>query len=145
MGFGKWRFGSSRVSSTGSSNDSESSTRTTSPTESSTELSSSYSNSNSSKPSSSTSSTSSAPRRTWFKSNQRKKAIGSDDPAFARLHKPFTEQNLEHQKMLNAFEWNFGRQRRSSTCSWISSVSPCASRSASIDFGDGRDYGHNDV
>ncbi|KAI1268317.1 hypothetical protein F5Y18DRAFT_224542 [Xylariaceae sp. FL1019] len=142
MGLGKWRFGSSRAASTESSNGSETSTRTTSPTESSTELRSSYSDS--SKPSLSTSS-SSSPRRSWFKSNQRKKAPGFDDPAFARLHKPFTEQNLEHQKMLNAFEWNFGRQRRPSTSSWISSVSPGASRRASIDFGDGSGYGRDDV
>jgi hypothetical protein len=51
---------------------------------------------------------------------------------YPHLHKPFTKTNLEHQRILNAFEWNFGR---SSICDSIySGISPCASRRGSLDF-----------
>ncbi|KAJ3551862.1 hypothetical protein NPX13_g11257 [Xylaria arbuscula] len=84
----------------------------------------------------------------WFRSSphrsnkKRKSTISKDDPAFARLHKPFTPQNLEHQRMFESFEWNFGgssssgssnddddsyRRRRSS------SISPRETRDMTID------------
>ncbi|KAI2642862.1 hypothetical protein GGS21DRAFT_499975 [Xylaria nigripes] len=74
----------------------------------------------------------------WIRASlkpKRRSIISRDDPAFARLHKPFTPQNLEHQKLLNAFEWHFHddehqQQRR---LSFISSLSPCASRRPSMD------------
>lgn len=51
---------------------------------------------------------------------------------YPHLHRPFNKTNLEHQKILNAFEWNFGR---SSVCNSIySGISPCASRRVSFDF-----------
>ncbi|KAI8634613.1 hypothetical protein F5Y19DRAFT_118763 [Xylariaceae sp. FL1651] len=141
MALGKWRFSSSRKHSATSLSNSGTTTGMTTPTDSTHELSSS---SNMSSPSSPLSPSSpSQSRFSWFKSSPRssplpsKKSISRDDPAFARLHKPFTAQNLEHQKLLNAFEWNFGRQRRPShgARSYISSISPSASRSASIDYG----------
>ncbi|KAI1819597.1 hypothetical protein F4861DRAFT_126561 [Xylaria intraflava] len=99
----------------------------------------------------------------WLRSSlrsKRKSLISRDDPAFARLHKPFTPQNLEHQKLLGAFEWHFyndspaggddrgddrrsQQQQRRRRPSLISSRSPFDSRSPSFDgypraFGDGR-------
>ncbi|KAF3064020.1 hypothetical protein GL218_01208 [Daldinia childiae] len=67
-----------------------------------------------------------------FRSHKPKKSEERDE--FAHLNKPFTQQNLEHQKILNTFEWNFGKRRsshggRSST----SGISPSASRNTSVD------------
>ncbi|KAI1368449.1 hypothetical protein F5Y08DRAFT_295822 [Xylaria arbuscula] len=141
MSFSKWKFSSSRKTSpSGSSNidTSLSSSPTTGMSTPTSPISSSGGNSGSR---SSKSSLSSSPF-SWFRlsphrSNKRKSTISRDDPAFARLHKPFTPQNLEHQRMFESFEWNFGgrsssgssnddddsyRRRRSS------SISPCATR-----------------
>ncbi|KAI1378356.1 hypothetical protein F4677DRAFT_412949 [Hypoxylon crocopeplum] len=75
--------------------------------------------------------------RRWtggFKSNKPKKSTERDE--FAHLNKPFTQQNLEHQKILSSFEWNF-RKRKSSHGgrSSMSGISPSASRNASVDHG----------
>ncbi|KAI1312200.1 hypothetical protein F5Y03DRAFT_341710 [Xylaria venustula] len=142
MSISKWKFSSSRKHSTSSSGNSDtpmtSSSTTTRPS-SPTNPSSTGDNSNRS----SKTSLSSSPF-SWFRSphrsKKRKSTISSDDPAFKRLHKPFTPQNLEHQKMLSAFEWNFGssdddgyRRRRQSSLS----ISPCATRNMTVD-----DYGY---
>ncbi|KAI1327906.1 hypothetical protein F5Y16DRAFT_183376 [Xylariaceae sp. FL0255] len=94
------------------------------------------------KSSSSTSSSSDSSSRSWSSWLKRPPKpnnpaiITRSDPAFARLHKPFTEQNLEHQKLLAAFEWNSEKSSRRRRDSWVSSVSPCASprMSASFDY-----------
>jgi len=54
---------------------------------------------------------------------------------YAHLHKPFTPENLEHQKILNAFEWNFGTKRNSFDSSF-SGISPCTSRRGSMSDGE---------
>ncbi|KAJ1337687.1 hypothetical protein MN608_00541 [Microdochium nivale] len=54
---------------------------------------------------------------------------------YAHLHKPFTPENLEHQKILNAFEWNFGTTRNSFDSSF-SGISPCTSRRGSMSDGE---------
>ncbi|KAH8673975.1 hypothetical protein BX600DRAFT_221807 [Xylariales sp. PMI_506] len=52
----------------------------------------------------------------------------------ARLNRPFTQQNLEHQKMLGAFAFEFGKRKLShGGRSSMSGVSPGASRNASVD------------
>ncbi|KAI0840542.1 hypothetical protein F5Y06DRAFT_242855 [Hypoxylon sp. FL0890] len=68
-----------------------------------------------------------------FKSNKPKKPTDRDE--LAHLNKPFNQQNLEHQKILSAFEWNFTSKRKSSHGgrSSISDISPSASRHASVD------------
>jgi len=53
----------------------------------------------------------------------------------AHLHKPFTPENLEHQKILSTFEWNFGTKRNSFDSSF-SGISPCTSRRGSISDGE---------
>ncbi|KAK8055504.1 hypothetical protein PG993_000731 [Apiospora rasikravindrae] len=63
---------------------------------------------------------------------------GGDDGSYAHLERPFTQQNLEHQKILNAFAFSFGsskKQRRTShgAHSHMSGISPCASRNTSVD------------
>ncbi|KAI0453299.1 hypothetical protein F5B21DRAFT_293404 [Xylaria acuta] len=158
MSLGKWRFGS-RNRSTGSSgkgdmsSSSSSTTRTSSPVNNRGSVSGGNSNRNSKTSSSpSSSSSSSSSRLSWFRSSdraKRKSIISRDDPAFARLHKPFTPQNLEHQKLLSTFEWNCdddsGCKRRRTSLS----ISPCATRNATIDDDDyapdcgyGYDYGY---
>ncbi|KAI0408657.1 hypothetical protein F4802DRAFT_359123 [Xylaria palmicola] len=139
MGLSGWKLGSRKQSTASSGNSdtstSSSTTRTSSPTNKRT---SGGGNSRSSKTSSSSSSLLQFP---WFRSSsraQRKSIISPDDPAFSRLHKPFTPQNLEHQKMLSTFEWNFDErdsQRRRTSLS----LSPCATRNATAD-----DYAHDD-
>lgn len=59
----------------------------------------------------------------------------SNKGEYAHLHKPFTPENLEHQKILNAFEWNFGTKRNSFDSS-ISGISPCTSRRGSMSDGE---------
>jgi len=59
----------------------------------------------------------------------------SKQAEYAHLHKPFTPENLEHQKILNAFEWNFGTTRNSFDSSF-SGVSPCTSRRGSMSDGE---------
>ncbi|KAH7041050.1 uncharacterized protein B0I36DRAFT_344691 [Microdochium trichocladiopsis] len=59
----------------------------------------------------------------------------SNKGAYAHLHKPFTPENLEHQKILNAFEWNFGTKRNSFDSSF-SGISPCTSRRGSMSDGE---------
>lgn len=54
--------------------------------------------------------------------------------AYPHLHKPFTKQNLEHQKVLNNFEWSFGRKMSAGSWSICSGISPCSSRRASVDL-----------
>ncbi|KAI0512626.1 hypothetical protein F5B22DRAFT_299297 [Xylaria bambusicola] len=136
MSFSKWRFSNSRKQSPSSSGDIDATMTSSSPM--STPMSPTSSGSNSNR--SSKSSLSSSPF-SWFRSpnrpKKRKSTISRDDPAFARLHKPFTPQNLEHQRMFESFEWNFGssdgdddsyRRRRSSL-----SISPCATRNMTVD------------
>ncbi|KAI0969426.1 hypothetical protein F4678DRAFT_174396 [Xylaria arbuscula] len=150
MSINKWKFSSSRKHSTSSSGNSDtpmtSSSTTTRP--SSTNPSSTGDNSGRS----SKTSLSSSPF-SWFRSphrsKKRKSTISSDDPAFKRLHKPFTPQNLEHQKMLSAFEWNFGtsndgdgyRRRRQSSLS----ISPCATRDNNYGYGPEERFCHQDA
>ncbi|RYP58542.1 hypothetical protein DL769_008916 [Monosporascus sp. CRB-8-3] len=71
-----------------------------------------------------------------FRSSQRSRTASTEkDVNYARLHKPFTKQNLEHQKILSAFEWNFGTRRTSGgAMSICSGISPCSSRRASVDY-----------
>ncbi|OTA66595.1 hypothetical protein K449DRAFT_234963 [Hypoxylon sp. EC38] len=68
-----------------------------------------------------------------FKSSKSKKSNERDE--LAHLNRPFNQQNLEHQKILSAFEWNFSSKRKSSQGgrSSISDISPSASRHASVD------------
>ncbi|RYO81338.1 hypothetical protein DL766_004489 [Monosporascus sp. MC13-8B] len=71
-----------------------------------------------------------------LRSSQRSRTASTDDDVnLARLHKPFTKQNLEHQKILSAFEWNFGTRRTGQgAMSICSGISPCSSRRASVDY-----------
>ncbi|KAI1483997.1 hypothetical protein K445DRAFT_312940 [Daldinia sp. EC12] len=69
-----------------------------------------------------------------FRSHKSKKSEERDE--LAHLNKPFTPQNLEHQKILSAFEWNFGKRRSShGSRSTTSGISPSASRNTSVDHG----------
>ncbi|KAI1202630.1 hypothetical protein F5X97DRAFT_215756 [Nemania serpens] len=171
MSLGKWKLsrrrqttassGNSNMSSSSSSSSSSLTTRASSPIS---ELSSSNIDINHSKRSresktSSSTTTPSSPSSpfSWLRSSRRsskrKSIISYHDPAFARLHKPFTPENLEHQKLFSTFEWTFGddndvdgcrrrRRRRNSL-----SLSPCASRNATADdYADenGYDYGQVD-
>ncbi|KAI1777787.1 hypothetical protein F4818DRAFT_325703 [Hypoxylon cercidicola] len=68
-----------------------------------------------------------------FKSQKPKKSAERNE--YSHLDRPFTQQNLEHQKILNAFEWNFGRKSSHGGQSSISGISPSASRNTSIDHG----------
>ncbi|KAL7626195.1 hypothetical protein AAE478_002965 [Parahypoxylon ruwenzoriense] len=69
-----------------------------------------------------------------FKSQKSKKSGERNEPA--HLNKPFTQQNLEHQKILNAFEWNFGKSESShGGRSSFGDISPSASRNTSVDHG----------
>ncbi|KAI1405840.1 hypothetical protein F4819DRAFT_349955 [Hypoxylon fuscum] len=69
-----------------------------------------------------------------FKSPSSKKSAERDE--FFYLNRPFTQQNLEHQKILNAFEFSFGKRKMShGGRSSMSGVSPSASRNASVDHG----------
>ncbi|KAI2602704.1 uncharacterized protein GGS25DRAFT_106456 [Hypoxylon fragiforme] len=70
-----------------------------------------------------------------FKSPKAKKTAEQQRDECYHLNKPFTPQNLEHQKILGAFEWNFGRRRKSSHGgrSSMSGISPSTSRNASVD------------
>ncbi|KAK5627669.1 hypothetical protein RRF57_003384 [Xylaria bambusicola] len=148
MSFSKWRFSNSRKQSPSSSSDIDTTMTLSSSSSSpmSTPTSPTSSGGNSNRSSKSSSSLSVSPF-SWFRSpnrpKKRKSTISRDDPAFARLHKPFTPQNLEHQRMFETFEWNFGssdgdddsyRRRRSSL-----SISPCATRDMTID-----DYARQD-
>lgn len=55
-------------------------------------------------------------------------------PQDPHLNRPFTQQNLEHQRMFDNFTFNFGRRKSShGGRSIISGISPSASRNASID------------
>ncbi|RYP65273.1 hypothetical protein DL770_009035 [Monosporascus sp. CRB-9-2] len=70
-----------------------------------------------------------------FRSSQRSRTASAEkDVNYARLHKPFTKQNLEHQKILSAFEWNFGTRTSQGAMSICSGISPCSSRRASVDY-----------
>ena len=75
-----------------------------------------------------------------LRSNKPKKAsINSQHhqemtPLERRINRPFTQQNLEHQRMFDDFTFDFGKRKSSyGGRSVISGVSPCASRTASID------------
>ncbi|KAK8095808.1 uncharacterized protein PG998_002438 [Apiospora kogelbergensis] len=69
-----------------------------------------------------------------FRSRKDKRSSNND---YSHLDRPFTQQNLEHQKILNGFAFNFGKkqQRRTShgAHSYASGISPCASRNTSVD------------
>ncbi|KAI1877956.1 hypothetical protein JX265_002326 [Neoarthrinium moseri] len=68
-----------------------------------------------------------------FRSSSKPKK-SKESPEDARLNRPFTHQNLEHQKILNAFAFNFGKRKLSHGArSSVSGVSPGASRNASFD------------
>ncbi|KAI0128459.1 hypothetical protein BJ170DRAFT_682249 [Xylariales sp. AK1849] len=78
-----------------------------------------------------------------FRSTKPKKS--NEDSKDPRLNRPFTQQNLEHQKVLNAFAWNFGERKpshggRSST----SGISPGPSRNTSIDSSRSPSQHHGD-
>ncbi|KAI0024848.1 hypothetical protein F4780DRAFT_479725 [Xylariomycetidae sp. FL0641] len=120
MGFSsRWRFGSNRKQSTASSAASNSSNGTTTPENETSEL-------------------TKTPSRLMrsltggLKERKAKKKLATPEE-YAHLHKPFTRQNLEHQKMLNAFEWNFGRTISHGGRSELSGVSPGASRHTSFE------------
>ncbi|KAI8964146.1 hypothetical protein F5Y11DRAFT_119391 [Daldinia sp. FL1419] len=67
-----------------------------------------------------------------FRSHKSKKSEERDE--YAHLNKPFTQQNLEHQKILNNFEWNIGKRKSSrGGQSSTSGISPSASRNTSVD------------
>ncbi|RYC55568.1 hypothetical protein CHU98_g10636 [Xylaria longipes] len=129
MSLGKWSFGSrNRSTASSGKSDMSASTRTSSSTNN--RSSGDGGSSRDGKTTTTTSSSSSSSRLSWFRSSnrtKRKSIISRDDPAFARLHKPFTPQNLEHQKLLSTFEWTFDdsacKRRRMSL-----SISPCATR-----------------
>ncbi|ORY69881.1 uncharacterized protein BCR38DRAFT_481042 [Pseudomassariella vexata] len=68
-----------------------------------------------------------------FKSSKAKKRTTEGD-AYAHLNRPFTQQNLEHQKLLSSFVWSFGNRKPShGGRSSASGISPSASRHASVD------------
>ncbi|KAI1105952.1 hypothetical protein F4804DRAFT_303011 [Jackrogersella minutella] len=69
-----------------------------------------------------------------FTSHKSKKSSVERDE-LAHLNKPFNQQNLEHQKILSAFEWNFGRTKTNQSRSSMSGISPSASRTTSVDHG----------
>ncbi|KAI1811141.1 hypothetical protein GGS20DRAFT_564421 [Poronia punctata] len=80
-----------------------------------------------------TSNISSSSRFSWFRSSsQPKKLLTEKDPAYKRLNKPFTAQNLAQQKMFITVDWSSDVRRRRSV---LSGISPCASVRASIDYG----------
>ncbi|KAF2972125.1 hypothetical protein GQX73_g1425 [Xylaria multiplex] len=146
MSLGKFKFPGSRKQSTASSGNSDTTTSSSSTTRSSTPTNgpNGGSSSNSSRSSKTSSSSLSSSPFSWFRSphrSKRRSTISRDDPLYARLHKPFTPQNLEHQKLLNAFEWNFDNdhcRRRRSSC-----ISPCASRDMTVDdYADECGYGY---
>ncbi|KAI1429263.1 hypothetical protein F5Y12DRAFT_727447 [Xylaria sp. FL1777] len=150
MSIGKWKWPGSRKQSTASAGNINTATASSSSSTSRTSTPASPASTGGNSSRSSKTSLSSSPF-SWFRSPHRLKArkstISRDDPAYARLHKPFTPQNLEHQKVLSAFEWNFGgndddngdnadgcrRRRRQSSLS----ISPCATRNNTVD-----DYPH---
>ena len=139
MAFGKWRFSRSRKGSSGSAGSEANTNGTTTPVDEGR----SYTKSQPEEPSSS-----SQPRLlrsltgSFTARPQRPRKLTEKDQEYARLHKPFTKQNLEHQKILAGFEFNFGArsaagqqgqshsqsQRPMSICSGIS---PCTSRRGS--------------
>ncbi|KAI6092377.1 hypothetical protein F4821DRAFT_223883 [Hypoxylon rubiginosum] len=122
MAIGRWTWPSSRKQSTTSSNGNRTN-GTTTPTdnESSQDLSKSQSRLF-------------RPFTSGFKSQKPKKSAERNE--YSHLDRPFTQQNLEHQKILNAFEWNFGRRKPShGGRSSISGISPSASRNTSVDHG----------
>ncbi|KAI0816300.1 hypothetical protein GGR55DRAFT_229884 [Xylaria sp. FL0064] len=172
MSIGKWKFSGSRKHSTSSSGNSDttvtsSSSSTSTPATRTSAPTSASSNGSSNRNSKTTSSSLSSSPFSWFRSNnhnnnnnsprrsskKRKSATMSrDDPAFARLNKPLTPQNLEHQKLFSAFEWTSDddgyrnsrqRQRRRSSLS----ISPCATRDKTVDefYADGCGYGPQDT
>ncbi|KAI5928411.1 hypothetical protein F4810DRAFT_2773 [Camillea tinctor] len=123
MALGRWKFSSSRNKSSTSSGD-QSSNGTTTPTDSE---------------GFDLFKTSSRLRRTLttFRTSSSKAKKPDERDAYAHLNKPFTKQNLEHQKVLNEFEWNFGRRRPShGGLSMMSGISPCCSRINTIDYDD---------
>jgi hypothetical protein len=72
--------------------------------------------------------------RSGLRSSGSKQGKERDD--YAHLNQPFSQTNLEHQKLLSAFAWNFGKRRPShGGRSSISGISPSASRNASVDSG----------
>ena len=132
MAFGKWRFSRGRKGSSGSAGSGATTNGTTTPVDDGR----SYTKSQpeeSSQPRILRSLTGSFTARP-----QRPRKLSEKDQEYARLHKPFTKQNLEHQKILASFEFNFGsrtaatanqNQRAMSICSGIS---PCTSRRGSV-------------
>ncbi|KAI1247809.1 hypothetical protein MGN70_011702 [Eutypa lata] len=131
MAFGKWRLSRSRKGSNSSAENDTSTNGTTTPVESEGQ---SVTKPRSHEPSQSsilrTLTGSLKPQR----QPQRPRKLTEKDQEYARLHKPFSKQNLEHQKILNAFEWNFGASRTNQRAlSICSGISPCTSRQGSVD------------
>ncbi|KAI0887482.1 uncharacterized protein GGS22DRAFT_109931 [Annulohypoxylon maeteangense] len=127
MALGRWTFPTSRKQSTASSGTNRTTNGSTTPTDSETQE-----------------STKSPSRilKTFtggFISHKSKKSVDRDE--LAHLNRPFNQQNLEHQKILNAFEWNFGRRKTShSGRSIASGISPSTSRNNSVDRGHSSHY-----
>ncbi|KAI0481199.1 hypothetical protein GGR56DRAFT_629316 [Xylariaceae sp. FL0804] len=132
MALGKWKFGSLGKKHSASSDLSDTTIGTTTPIDS-------YVPEPPKRPSRLTRSF------TKFRHRAKKSSLSSlggggsepeDQDAYARLHKPFTPENLEHQKILSAFEWNFGRTLAEPGCRRTSmeDISPSASRCNSIDW-----------
>ncbi|KAI1117917.1 hypothetical protein F5Y14DRAFT_290288 [Nemania sp. NC0429] len=144
MSLGKWKLSRRRPSteSSGNSNISSSSSSSSSTfsssltTRASTPISQSSSSSNN-KGNNKTSSSPSSSSFSWLRSSRRtskrKSLIAPDDPVFARLNKPFTPENLEHQRIFSAFEWTFDDDDDDNSCRrrrMSLSLSPCTSRTA---------------
>ncbi|KAK7751626.1 hypothetical protein SLS62_006452 [Diatrype stigma] len=126
MAFGKWRLSRGRKGSNSSAEHDASTNGTTTPVESEGQ--------SITKPRSHEPSQSSILRTlTGTLKPPRPRRLTEKDSEYARLHKPFTKQNLEHQKILSAFEWNFGASTNQRTPSICSGISPCTSRQGSVD------------
>lgn len=130
MAFGKWRLSRGRKGSNSSAEQDANTSGSTTPVDSSGE------GQNLPKPRSHEPSQGSILRSLTgtFKPTRPRK-LTEKDAEYARLHKPFTKQNLEHQKILSAFEWNFGTNRGGDreVMSICSGISPCTSRQGSVD------------
>ncbi|CAJ2506194.1 Uu.00g003240.m01.CDS01 [Anthostomella pinea] len=133
MALGRWKFGSSRKASTSSSSSNSNTDGTTNGTTTPVD-------NNNNDPAADGTLTKTTSRLSRFASNlcshKSKKSSSSSysnstssssatntfagREEYPHLHKPFTAQNLEHQRLLGAFEWNFGGTPRRSSVSGIS-------------------------
>ncbi|KAI2465904.1 hypothetical protein F4781DRAFT_407464 [Annulohypoxylon bovei var. microspora] len=121
MALGRWTFPTSRKQSTASSGTNRT-TGTTTPTD------------NEAQDSAKSPSRFMRTLTGGFMSHKSKKSVERDE--LAHLNRPFNQQNLEHQKILNAFEWNSGKRKSShGGRSIMSGISPSTSRNNSVDHG----------